>query len=242
MVHGAVQGGHFRPGSGAFERFSGKFSGLIGQAAEDIEIAGLENHEPSAVLAAIGVRPGGSLLGFSPAEARARLEALDWVAQATVRKEFPNQLKISVEERQAYALWQLDGTLSVIDRTGVVLSGLRPDVLKNPLVVTGEEANLAAQQLVNQLEAVPELSARVRAASRLGKRRWNLYLDNGTKIMLPAENSDKVLREYLALAGSRELLSGIASELDLRTPGILRVAVAVSGPSTAETTASISER
>jgi cell division protein FtsQ len=167
------------------------------------------------------------------------LEALDWVEQASVRREFPNRLRIAVNERQAFALWQVDGTLSVIDRTGIVLSGLGPGVLKNPLVVTGEGANLAAAQLVNQLEAVPDLRARVRAASRLGLRRWNLYLDNGTKIMLPAEHAERATRELIALAQSNGLLSGAAAEVDLRVPGTIRVAVAMPEQASPETTASI---
>jgi cell division protein FtsQ len=107
------------------------------------------------------------------------------------------------------------------------------------LVVSGEAANFAAEDLVNQLEAVPELREKVNAASRVGMRRWNLYLANGTKILLPSDGVDTALGRAMDLERSHGVLSGGVAELDLRIAGEARIAVAVTEATAAETTASI---
>ena len=242
VMHGAIQGGHMSDGDAPWTKIEDRVAGMMGQVAEGIEITGLEQHDTRLVLNAIGVRPGGSLLGFAPNSAKKRLEALDWVESAAVRREFPNRLLISVVERQPFAIWQVDGSFHVIDRNGVVMSGLDPAKLKGVLLVTGDNANEAVAGLVNQLEAMPDLKAELRAASRVGKRRWNLYLDNGTKILLPADFESEGTRRALALAQSGGVLSGKAAEVDLRIPGSIRIAVAAPEPASTETTASITEQ
>ncbi len=239
IVHGAVQGGHLNGTDSLWHRLPGKLAGLAGQAADDIEISGLEQHDSSLVLEALQMRPGGSLLGFSPDQAKERLEALDWVMSAAVRREFPNRLLVSLVERQPFAIWQIDGSFRVIDRTGVVMSGIEPSQLNGVLTVTGAKANEAVGELVNQLEALPDLRMKVRAASRVGQRRWNLYLDSGTKILLPAESGGGEFRKALVLAQSNGLLSGAAAEIDLRVPGFMRISAAVLEEVSPETTSSI---
>jgi cell division protein FtsQ len=239
IVHGAVQGGHLNGTDNLWHRLPGKLAGLVGQAADDIEISGLEHHDSSLVLEALHIMPGGSLFGFSPDKAKERLEALDWVMSAAVRREFPNRLLVSLVERQPFAIWQIDGSFRVIDRTGVVMSGIDLSKLDSALTVTGARANEAVGELVNQLEALPDLRIKVRAASRVGQRRWNLYLDGGTKILLPAESGGGEFRKVLALAQSNGLLSGTAAEIDLRVPGYMRISAAVPEEISPETTSSI---
>jgi cell division protein FtsQ len=240
VFHGAVQGGHLNGADSLWHRLPGKIAGIVGQAADDIEISGLEKHDSSLVLEAMRIRPGGSLLGFSPDEAKKRLEARDWVLSATVRREFPNRLMVSLAERQPFAVWQIDGSFRVIDRSGVVMSGIQSSQLGGVLTVTGAKANEAVGELVNQLEALPDLRMKVHAASRVGQRRWNLYLDGGTKILLPAEIERGELGKALALAQSNGLMSGAVAELDLRVPGQMRISVAVPEQVSPETTSSIS--
>lgn len=239
LVHGTIQDGNLAETETPWSRIADSVAGFVGQVADGIEISGLEQHDTGLVLEALGVRPGGSLLGFSPGEAKKRLEGLDWVESATVRREFPNRLQVSIIERQAFAVWQYEGNFRVVDRTGVVMSEVDPAQLPGLLVVTGEKANEAVAELVNQLEAIQELRTKVRAASRVGKRRWNLYLENGTKIMLPAGNFEDGARKAFALAQSNGLFSGAAAEIDLRIPGTVRIAVSAPEKASAETTASI---
>ena len=77
-----------------------------------------------AILAALGIREGGPMLAFDPAAPR-RLEQLPWVRTATVERQLPGRVRIALNERVPLALWQLDGALSVIDRTASGSTGPR---------------------------------------------------------------------------------------------------------------------
>ncbi|MGE0008492.1 MAG: cell division protein FtsQ/DivIB, partial [Parvibaculaceae bacterium] len=106
IMHGLVIGGHLDYDGSPWRKLPGQLASSLGFAADDIRITGLVHQEPEALLSAIGVTPGGSLVGFDAKRARALLENLDWVAQATVMRKYPNRLDIVVTERQPFAIWQ----------------------------------------------------------------------------------------------------------------------------------------
>ena len=230
ILHGLMLGGYLDYEGGPWRELSGRIAGLAGLAADDIKIEGLTNHAPEAVLAAINVRPGGSLAGFDALQARRILENLDWVASAKVQRMFPNRLEIAVVERVPFAVWQRGGSYYAIDRSGGAMSGISPAVLAGLPLVTGEGAQTAAAELVNQLEAVPALKARIRAAARVGLRRWTLHLDTGVTVLLPEHG----VGAALALAGKLDAEQGLLSKgiksLDLRLADRITVAVAEMPP------------
>ena len=226
LVHGVLQGGHLiYPGS-PWLKLPGKLSGLVGLAADDIRMTGLNHHDPAIILTILGVKPGGTLMGFDPQGARKRLESLDWVQSAGVQRIFPNQLEITLVEREPFAIWQHKGNYLVIDKVGVPMSGLDPAELKGLALVTGEGANTAAADLVNQLEATPTLMLKVKAASRVGLRRWTLYLDNGVKVALPEFNVAEALAKLQALDAVQAVTTMGVQQLDLRVAGSVVVAIA----------------
>jgi len=215
--YGAMLGGHLD--GGRLDALSGKVAGSFGYAAQEIRISGLEWQAPPAVLEAIGVTPGGPLVGFEPAQARRALENLDWVESARVQRLFPNQLEIRVVERQPFAVWQRDGRFHVIDEAGTTLSGIgAADVPGLPLV-TGEGAGSAVAQLVNHLEAHPGLSSRVKAGARVGARRWNLYFDGPVKVLLPEHGLEKALAVLSDLHDRHRILDKRIAAVDLRVAG-----------------------
>jgi cell division protein FtsQ len=226
ILHGAVRGGHFEDVNSPWRQISGKMASLFGLAADDIKISGLTHHDPQMLLTELGVTPGGSLVGFDAGLARLTLQNMDWVSAASVQRKFPNTLEIVVAEREPYAIWQQAGAYKLIDRDGVAMGGLELMAKSNLLLVTGEGANLAAQQLVNHLEATPELKAKVSAAAFVGKRRWTLYLQNGVKIALPVSGIAEALQQVNALDASQHILSKGITDLDLRIAGQMTVALA----------------
>jgi cell division protein FtsQ len=219
VIHGLVIGGHLDYDGSPWRKLPGQIASSLGFAADDIRITGLVHQEPETLLSAIGVMPGGSLVGFDAVRARALLENLDWVAQATVMRKYPNRLDIVVTERQPFAIWQRDGAHYVIDQTGTAMSTLDPKRMSSLLLVTGEGAHLAVAGLVNNLEAVPQVRKHVLAAARVGERRWTLYLDNGITIALPEAGSGKALATLAKLDQAQGLLGKGIKGIDLRLPG-----------------------
>ncbi|MFN4142050.1 cell division protein FtsQ/DivIB [Aestuariivirga sp.] len=226
IVSALVQGGYFDYPGSKWLMLPGKAAGLVGMAAEDITISGLEHHEPDVLLAAIGVQPGGSLIGFDAGRARRILEGLDWVESAKVQRLFPNQLAVEVREREPFAIWQRGDAYYVIDRSGAAMSGLSASRLVRLPLVTGEGANSAAAELVNQLSAYPDIMLQVKAAARVGNRRWTLYLDSGITVQLPEKGWEEALRTVDGLNRSQRLLSRGIRSVDLRLAGRVIVEVA----------------
>lgn len=226
LIMGGVEGGAFSYPDSPFNNFNGRVAGLVGMAAQDIRISGLMHHDPEAVLSHIGVKPGGSLVGFNAEDARILLESLDWVADAEVRRSFPNSIQITLNEREPFAIWQMDGNYAVIDREGVEMSGLNPLSLRQLPLVSGKGANIAAADYVNQMEAIPDLMLKVQAAARVGERRWTLYLDNGVKIDLPEDGMDAALKRVAELDAKQNILSKGIREIDLRTKDRIVIALA----------------
>jgi cell division protein FtsQ len=216
LMHGVLRGGHLGDDGETWHKFSGQLSSVVGMAAEDIRITGLNHQSPETVLKALGVKPGASLIGFDANQSRALLENLDWVASAKVQRLFPNQLEIEVAEREPFAVWQKAGSYYVIDRSGAAMSSLDPSKLPALPLVTGEGAEKAAEGLINQLEATPDILLKLYAAARVGKRRWNLYFDHGVTVMLPDKDVGKALAELARLEQSQHLLSKGIKAVDMR--------------------------
>lgn len=226
VMSGLVRGGYLDYEGSPWLMLPGKAAGIVGMAAEDITISGLSHHEPEAMLSAIGVRPGGSLIGFDALMAKRILENLDWVQSAKVLRRFPNQLDIAVKEREPFAIWQRGKSYYVIDRTGAAMSGIAASHLVKLPLVTGEGANTAAAELINHLEAYPDLLLQVKAAARVGGRRWTLYLDSGATVLLPEQNVADAVRTVNDLNVSQQILSKGIRSVDLRLDGRVTVEVA----------------
>jgi len=230
VLHGASRAGSFDEGQGPLSGLPARVSSLLGFAADDIRIAGLTQHDASEVLDTLHLKPGGSLLGFDADAARQALERLPWVKTASVTREYPNQLRASVVERHAIALWQNGSNVDLIDETGADMGHSPFTVSGNFLLVTGEGANIAAAELINQISAIPELQHRITAAARVGARRWNLYLDTGAKLALPEEDVAQALKTAWDLEQGQNMFSKGVTVIDLRVKGQVGFQVAeVSG-------------
>jgi len=215
VLYGITAGGYITDTGSPLYNVQGQIAAYFGYAAKEIRISGLERQSPKAVLRAINVVSDASLIGFDAGQARSKLYGLDWVKKAKVRRLYPNQLEIEIVERRPFAIWQRDGEFYVIDKFGAAFTSIDAREVKNLLVVTGEGAHKKVFDLVNHLEAHLRLKSQIVAAGRIGNRRWNLYLKNGLKVMLPADGT------------SENLATGLVRLMELdRDVGIFEKAVA----------------
>lgn len=226
IMAGLVNGGYLDYEGSPWMQLPGKAAGVVGMAAQEITITGLEHHEPETLLSAVGVQPGGSLMGFDAIQARNILQNLDWIESAKVQRLFPNQLVVEVKEREPFAIWQRGQAYYVIDKSGAAMSGLEASQMVRLPLVTGEGANTAAAELINQLSAYPDIMLQVKAAARVGSRRWTLYLDNGITVQLPERDWQQAIATADQLHRTQKILARGIRSLDLRLPGRVTVEVA----------------
>jgi len=181
-----------------------------------ISLTGPKEVSREEILTTAGVTGRASLLFLDAAAARTRLLANPWIADAAVLKLYPDRLQITITERQAFALWQKDGRVSVIAADGTVLERFVENrYLGLPLVV-GRGAQRQAKDFLAIVDRYPDIRSAVRASMLVAERRWNLRLNNGIDVRLPEANVEQALDRLVALDQDKKLLSRDIVAVDLR--------------------------
>lgn len=218
LVGALIAGGYV---SGTFRRIGTAADALVADAGfgiSAIHLAGNARTQPSAIIAALGFEPGQSIFGADIQSARARLLALDWVADAQVRRQYPDSISVAIVEKLPFALWQADDGLYVIERSGRVITRARPDAFKKLPFFIGKGAPATGAELVDAVATHRAVVARVKAMQRVSERRWNLLLDDGVVVDLPETGWAKELDELEHLIVDKGVLERDISEIDLRSP------------------------
>ncbi len=199
-------------------------TGSLGFRVREVVIEGRQKTPEPLLRAALGVHEGDPILAFSVAGARSRLETINWVKTAVVERVLPGTILVRLTERSPIAIWQHDGKFALIDRDGntVTDSDVSTFAGQLPLVV-GVGAPKAAAALIDALAAQPSLQTRITAAVRVGDRRWNLQMNNGTDVLLPEGAEAQALAKLVELQATHALLDRPLQAVDLRLPDRLVV-------------------
>jgi cell division protein FtsQ len=214
--YGAVKGGQIHIVAGQLKELRDAAGNSLGFRIAAVALSGQKQVTGEEILTSAGVTGRSSLLFLDAADMRARLKDNPWIADATVLKLYPDRLQIGVTERQAFALWQKDGRVSVIADDGTVLEHfVVPRFLKLPLVV-GRGAQTKAKDFLTLLDRYPEIRGSVRASILIAERRWNLRLKNGIDVRLPEGDVERALDTLIALDRDRKVLSRDITAIDLR--------------------------
>ncbi|MBO0343693.1 cell division protein FtsQ/DivIB [Roseibium limicola] len=209
LGYGIVLGGHGKVVTNALLSASGF-------GIEAIKMSGQSETDTFQILEALEIQEGSSLVLFDADGARARLNDIPWIRQASVMKLYPGTLQVSVEEKVPYALWQRGDHLSIITDTGEVITDQVDGRYANLLLVLNHGAQHKVQEIQAALDTVPGLRSRVRAAELIGDRRWDLVLENGITVRLPEEQMDMALAELTRMDAESGLLTRDITMVDLR--------------------------
>src|SRR3954467_4868307 len=218
LAYGMVKGDHVPIVIDALKDARDQAAKAAGFRIVSLALSGQQHISREEVLATAGVTGRRSLLFLDVEETRERLKTNPWIADATVLKLYPGELQIHIKEREAFALWQKDGRVSVIAADGTVLEPyVSPRLIELPLVV-GRGAETRAKEFLALLDRYPDLRASVRATVLVGERRWNLRLQNGVDVRLPETDIAPALERLVALDKDKSLTTRDIVAIDLRLP------------------------
>ncbi|MEZ0170035.1 cell division protein FtsQ/DivIB [Microvirga sp. TS319] len=213
---GLWQGGHLD----TFIREHGQphhaLARALGLGLESITISGISQMRETEVLAAGGLNSKLALVFLDVNELRERLERVPMIESATVRKLYPNELVISLTERQPYAIWQNNGELFVIAADGTVIDLMQDERFVNLPFVVGEGANARSKEYFALLDAAGPLKERIRAGTLVAGRRWTLKMDNGMDVRLPEKGAANALARLVKLENEQKILEKDVLAIDLR--------------------------
>lgn len=215
-VYGMALSGQWRPTVDAL-------TSALGFSVASIEIRGLSEADSTEISDRIDVTQTSSLLMVDAEKARSRIAEIPWISDVSVKKLYPNRIVVNLAERSPFALWQDDGKVKVVDRTGAVMS----DVLETrnaglPLVV-GTGANSRVEEAVGLMNSAPSIRAKFRAAVLVAERRWNLITVDGIEILLPEDHPEAALARVARLQETKKLLERDLVVVDMRVPDRLFV-------------------
>lgn len=210
-------GGYVQSAFRKTDRFMGVIATDAGFGISQIHLSGNGRTSPHDIATALGFSEDQSIFGADVHEARARLMQLPWVADAEVRRRYPDDITVSVVEKLPFALWQAPNGVFLIERDGSVITGQGlSEFAKLPHLI-GLGAPTAAAELIDALASHRAVAARVKGMQRVGERRWNLILDDGVLVQLPEKNWQHEIGALEYLIVDKGILERDITEIDLRS-------------------------
>lgn len=239
-LYGSVRGGQYADYVAANGPPADLVAKALGFSIDSVTIAGLKSLTPAEILHDGGVSGRNSLVLLDPGVLRARLKAVPLVEDVSVRKLFPNDLHITVTERDAAAVWQKDGQLSLVSTDGTPIDAVRDDRFNSLPFVVGDGANGRIGEFQALLAAAGELRDKVRAGILVGQRRWTLQMESGIEVQLPELDAVDTMKRLADIERQSHILEKDVLAIDLRIPG--RITARLSEDAAAQRAAMLAKR
>lgn len=193
-----------------------EFSANHGFVLENIIVEGQKNTPLKEIVDSLMADKGAPIFAIDILAVKERLEENIWVKAAVVERRLPSTMYIAVIERSPIAIWQFEQRLYLIDAEGNRISAYSGQEFDGLLHVVGQDANIYAQVLLDELNKYPNLASKVKSAVRYGQRRWNLNFKEGITVKMP-EIDFGLAYEYLNnLDKSNKFFNQNYKMLDLR--------------------------
>lgn len=182
---------------------------------EHMYITGTNNVNIKNLRNAIEIKKDQPIFSISTNKIRQQVEALPWVRLAQVQRILPNSLKIKIIEQKAIATIKFNENRWALNSKGELID-IVDDKFNHLLELSGPQAKENAASLFSLFSEWPEMLFLVKQAEFIGKRRWNLYLENGIIIMLPEDGVRHALKVLKALNQQQRILTKKQIKVDLR--------------------------
>lgn len=162
-----------------------------------IVVEGDVTHNSVATLRAnVAPRLRGNFFTVDLQKAREAFEAVPWVRRATVKRQFPNKLRVVLEEHEAEAFWGVDSESHLVNSQGEVFEANTGDVEADEMPrLVGPEGS-AAQVLAMYRGLKPMLEALDLGVEKVvltGRGGWSVTLDSGATVELGRGTTEEVL-------------------------------------------------
>jgi len=177
---------------------------LVGWAAQhplfsigSIVVTGDVTHNNAVTLRAnVAPRLSGTFFTMDLVSARQAFEAVPWVRKAVVRREFPNRLKVQLQEHQAVAYWGVEGDSRLVNNFGEVFEANVGEVDDEFLPRLNGPDGQAAPVLAMYQALQPvfeEMDLTLEQLEMTSHGGWRVRLEEGAAIELGGGSMDDVL-------------------------------------------------
>ncbi len=149
-------------------------------------------------------------------EVRRYIASIDWVVNASVRKDYTGSLSIKVLEPSPYFLWINEDSVFYINSSKEIVRRFNRNIDKDLIkIYEGENAledlDLIRFVIYKDLEVLKSIDRLV-----YNGYRWDIHLKNGIKIMMPETNLSKAWDNVLYFDKEHDILSRNIKSIDAR--------------------------
>ena len=194
------------------------FSARHGLIFKTLVIEVNKNVTTQDILGSLEADEGTPIFAVNISGVKDRLKNHIWVQEAIVERRLPSTIYIAIIERAPIAIWQFQQKLYLIDAEGNRISKYDKVGFEELINVVGQDANIYANSLLDELNHYPNLAAKVWSAVRQGQRRWDLKLEQGITVKMPEEEFNKAYDYLHSLNKKNRLFGQDYKVLDLRDP------------------------
>ncbi|MYN28250.1 MULTISPECIES: cell division protein FtsQ/DivIB [Duganella] len=147
---------------------------------------------------------------------RQAFESVPWVRRATVRREWPDQLIVALEEHEALGTWGEDGRL--LSTKGDVFTANLAEAEEDHALPEFDGPDGSEKEVLSRYDELRNWFAPLKlvpqALSLSGRYAWTVRLDNGMSVALGREQTSTTLKERV------DRLVGIYPQLVEHLPNI----------------------
>lgn len=126
------------------------------------------------------------------------LQQLPWVEQISIRKQWPDLIKVYIVEYKAIAIWNGD---SLLNPEGGVFSGHPEEAPDNTVNLYGPEGS--SEQVLSvwqkSTQKLKPLGRTITSVVLNDRRAWQLILDNGIRLELGIDAREERLNRFMKL-------------------------------------------
>lgn len=161
-----------------------------------ISVQGDVSHNNAVTLRAnVAPRLAGNFFTVDLGRTRAVFESVPWVRRAVVQRQFPNRLKVVLQEHQAIAYWGPEGDSRLVNSFGEVFEANQGEVETEDLPqLSGPPGQaglvLQAYQMLSPL--FEKLDAVLERLELTGQGSWRARLDSGAVLELGHGSLDEI--------------------------------------------------
>jgi cell division protein FtsQ len=165
-------------------------------AIAGITVQGDVTHNNAVTIRAnVAPRLAGNFFTVNLAAARDAFEAVPWVRKAVVQRDFPNRLRVRLQEHQAVAFWGDEGESRMVNSFGEVFEANAGDLEQDQLPRLSGPNDQAAQVLAMFDSLKPQFDALdlgVERVSLTARGSWQVELDTGAVVELGRGTREEV--------------------------------------------------
>ena len=172
-----------------FSKLITKFENYFDFRVEHIDVSGNEKIPTSEILKLASIKKGESLINIDLEKVSQSIHVNKWVSSLVVSRSFPNKIKILIEEEKPAAVYLEKDKYFLVNLSGKKIESISLEVAQSGyIILKGDGANSNFSEVLAEIYNHHIINKSVIELHYKAQRRWDVVLDNKTKIMLPERN------------------------------------------------------